>query len=254
MANFGSIRSLVFLLVAPASVVWPAPITIEVPFVWQLNTTGDTFASVFVDNTGPIAHSESDSDTLAGNFAISTMHTPPGAGWIRIDPLPTQITLNVVAAWEGTLANSTLALDPFGLTIDTFVRSTAVVSAPGGFPAFTPATEEIGSATTKDINQQKNLAIATGVGTIPFSGSVDMQTLFGFGSGTLGDFATGAASLEISGALVAPTSVDITYEFVPEPGSVSLMSLGVLSLILGRVRQRINRHPKKIRNASGSVI
>ena len=120
---------------------------------------------------------------------------------------------------------------PFGLTIDTFVKSTAVVSAPPGFPAFTPATEEIGSATTKDINQQKNLASLVGPGAIPFSGSVDIQTLFGFGSGTFGDFATGAATLELSGSLVGPTTVDITYKKdVPEAPTVFLLLGGLLLL------------------------
>lgn len=204
--------------------------TIEVPFTWQLSTTGTTFASAFVDNQGGIANSKSDSDTFAGQFNISILHTPP-TGYTRVDPLPTQTTLNVTAKWLGTLANSTFALDPFGVTIDTYVKSTAFVSAPAGLPPFTPATEEIGSVTTKDINQQKNFAFLAGAGAIPFSGGVDIQTLFGFGSGTLGDFATGAASIEVLGSLVGQKTINITYA-IPEPSQILLMLCGLIVLML----------------------
>lgn len=202
---------------------------VSVPYTWTLTRTGDPLAVAFVDNNGGIGNSESDTDTLAGNFIIQLLHTPPANICEQLDPLPTQVTLNIVATWTGTLANSTIALDPFGLTIDTFARSTATVSAPPGFPAFTPATEEIGSATTKDINQAKNLAFLTGPGTVPFSGSVDVQTLFGFGGQNL-DFVTGSAALEMTGALLAPTSGNIRYRVLaaPESGAGLLMGLALV--------------------------
>lgn len=217
-----------------------------VPYTWTLTRTGDPLASVFVDNTGGIGTSLSDTDTMAGNFIIQLLHTPPANICEQLDPLPTQVTLNVTATWTGVLSNSTIALDPFGVTIDTFCRSTATVSAPPGFPAFTPATEEIGSATSKDINQAKNLAFLTGPGTVPYSGSVDMQTLFGFGSGTLGDFVTGAASLEVNGALLAPTSGTIRYRVLaaPEPGTGILIApLLAVALLGAGVLKRRRRGP-----------
>ncbi|WP_169817625.1 PEP-CTERM sorting domain-containing protein [Chlorobaculum limnaeum] len=177
------------------------------------------------------------SDALSGNIVISYVHEAPSDYCSRLDPLPTSVTLNVTANWMGSLSNSTLALDPWGVSIDTYVKSNAVISAPG-LPAFTPTPEQIGSATSKDINQTKNFAFAVGAGNTPYSGSVDIQTLFGFGSGTLGDFATGTASLSITGNLINSTQ-NIRYLVpVPEPSATLLMGLGIIGIGYAKRRKR----------------
>lgn len=207
---------------------------IQVPYTWTVQRIGDPFASVFVDNRGGIGNAESDTDAFAGSFKITFEHQPPESFISRVDDLPTEVTLKITGHYSGTLANSTLALDPFGLTIDTYVRSSANITVAGGFPAFTDV--EIGGAATADINQLRALALSVGEGNVAFAGSLDLETLFGLGSGTLGDFATGAASLEISGTLINPTGT-IGY-VIPTPGALAL--LGVAGLI-GRRRRRF-RH------------
>jgi uncharacterized protein (TIGR03382 family) len=206
---------------------------IQVPYSWSVERTGDPFASVFVENTGGIGNSISDTDSLAGSFKITLNHTPPESFIERLDDLPTEVTLSISSLWTGTLSNSTLALDPFGLTIDTHIRASANMAVAGGFPAFNDV--EIGGASTADINQLRTLALTVGEGSVAFAGSLDLDTLFGFGSGFLGDFAIGAASLEVSGSLLNSTGT-IGY-VIPAPGSLAL--LGVAGLI-GRRRRLIH--------------
>lgn len=110
--------TLILIICFPCSSM--AVLSMEVPWVWQLSMTGDPFASAYVDNTGPPGNSESDADSLGGNFAITYMHTPPGGDWYAIDPFPTQVTLNAKATWTGIFSNSTLSFDLSGHWFDTY--------------------------------------------------------------------------------------------------------------------------------------
>jgi hypothetical protein len=220
--------SIGFVALAPSAT---AEEVIQVPYSWTVQRIGDPFASVFVDNRGGIGNAESDTDAFAGSFKITFNHVPPESYVQRLDDLPTEVTLKITGHYAGTLANSTLALDPFGLTIDTYIRSSANITVAGGFPAFTDV--EIGGAATAEINQLRALALSVGEGNVAFAGSLDLETLFGFGSGILGDFTTGAASLEINGTLLNSTGT-IGYA-IPAPGALAL--LGMAGLI-GRCRRR----------------
>ncbi len=224
-----ALGSLAYLVAPPAA---SAEEVVQVPYHWSVQRLGDPFANVFVENTGGIGNSMSDTDALAGSFKVTFHHTPPESFIERIDDLPTEVTLRISSLWTGTLSNSTLALDPFGLTIDTHIRASANMTVAGGFPAFNDV--EIGGVSTADINQLRTLALTVGEGSVAFAGSLDLDTLFGFGSGLLGDFAIGAASLEVSGTLLGSTGT-IGY-VIPAPGSLAL--LGIAGLI-GRRRRPV---------------
>lgn len=224
-----SIRSIAMAVaVVSATSVYGAPYQeIEVPWTWKLTTQGDTFASVFTENEGGIGTPTSDSDSLAGAFLITREHTPP-EGYRLVDPLPTQVTFSIKAKWEGQLANQTLPVSLPGFEIDTYAKLSATATAQG-LTAFSPATEEIGGPATRSVSQQRASSFSAGLGAIPFSGDLSAQTLFGFGSGTLGDFVSVVGSLEFTGAFVGPATVSVTYA-IPEPSTYALMLGGMASM------------------------
>lgn len=52
-------------------------IEVEVPFKWELERTGKNSAQVIVINDEGTGSSKLGSDTLAGEFIITAIHTPP---------------------------------------------------------------------------------------------------------------------------------------------------------------------------------
>lgn len=227
------------LFILSSQTAFAVPYTeIEVPWTWKIATQGKSFASVFTENEGGLGTSTSDSDSLAGNFVITRDHTPPAGYWL-VDTLPTQITLAINVKWSGQLANSTIPLAIGGVGLDAYAKSSASATAPG-IGAFSPATEEIHAPATKSISQELNSSFLTGLGVTPFSGSINAQTLFGFGSGTVGDFVSVVGSLEFTGQLVGPKQLSITYA-IPEPSTYALAMGGLAVLGMAAKRRRAKR-------------
>ncbi|MCZ7402437.1 MAG: Ig-like domain-containing protein [Candidatus Methanoperedens sp.] len=196
--------SALVLLVSSAGVAAADTETMYVPFSWSFTTTGTSLGGAYVDNTGPPGTSMSDSKTLSGSFTIKINFVPPGGDWVLApgETIPTSTTFKINAGFSGALSDSTLGFDYHGIPFSTFAEARAGVTALD-IPAFN--TVHIGAASTADINQNRvsSPTSVTDGQVIPFSGYVEVETLFGFGSGTLGDFVTGSGNIEVSGSIDA---------------------------------------------------
>ena len=111
-----------------------------------------------------------------------------------------------------------------GAIIETYTKSDAFIDL---LPAFPQQVQGTGSG---DFSWTNTANKAVGIGFLPYTGTLNVSTKFGFGSGTLGDFITLFSQLHISGSLIQPTTVNIRYTVpVPDPSTIlSLLTLGTL--------------------------
>lgn len=203
--------------------------TVTTPFTWSLTQTtgsGKNNISVFQRNDGPAANVESSNATLAGNFKVTKQHNPPSPICSGPTPaLPTNVTLDLTGKLTGIYANSTLGVDISGFPFETYVRVTPDLSLVPGL------TQESFGTGSGNINQVKTAVKTVGVETIDYTGSLNVQSKFGFGGQNL-DFISSFSQLLISGSLRDP-STQISYE-VPVPEPITIMgSIVTLSFIAG---------------------
>lgn len=223
---------------------------VEIPFMWTLKQTtgiGESDASTFVDNTGPIGNVKSDSNTLGGSFTIDFMHTPPQntstMTFTRLDDLPTQVDLKVTGDFTGDFSNLTAGLDVKGIPFETYIRTSGEVSISGNSLEF---KEEHGPLSSGNINQTKSIIIPVGKGSTSYTGSVNSQTKYGVGVPFL-SFATVSSKLTVGGELLSSkTNIRYEKETVPEPLTIlgSSMALGFGALF----KKEYSRKQKKVKN------
>jgi hypothetical protein len=200
---------------------------VTVPYTWTLSQTtgpGKNNISVFQENNGPIGNTTSGNGVLNGGFNIAKIFNPPINFCQQLDPLPQNVTLNITGILDGIYANTTLGGTLQGAIIETYTKSDASIDL---LPAFPQQVQGTGSG---DFSWTNTANKAVGIGFLPYTGTLNVSTKFGFGSGTLGDFITLFSQLRISGSLIQPTTVNIRYTVpVPEPTStLSLLALGTL--------------------------
>lgn len=204
---------------------------VAVPWKWSLSQTIGTdknYTGFKVDNDGPTGTVVPGSSTLGGSFTVSKQHTPPSWYCARLDPLPSSAIVDLAGVLDGIYANTTLGFDLKGVPFETYVKVDAAIDL---LPVFPPLSYGTGSGS---IDVTKTAVEQWGVGVYPYTGSLNVDTKFGFGLANL-NYIDVFSQLYLNGTLRDPV-VNIRY-LVPVPSAVLLGMIG-LSLAGVKLRKR----------------
>ena len=204
-------------------------VQVVVPFTWTLNQTtgpGKNNVSLFQENNGPIFNTTSGTDVLNGSFTIGKSHNAPAAFCARLDALPQTVQLNLQGILDGTFANTTLGGSIQGALIETYTKTNGTIDL---LPAFAEQIQGTGSGI---FGITRTAIKNVGEGITPYTGTIDVSTKFGFGSGTLGDEIALFSQLRINGNLAGQTNFDIRYT-VPVPWETDSLALIGSTVIFG---------------------
>ena len=210
---------------------------ITVPFNWELQNSGLSYAQSVVNNDGPAGNPLSDPQTLTWLVKVIANHqAPPNA--VRLDPLPEMTILNITGGVSGQLGGTCVAFISDLTKYECYSKVSASLTGPVGFTNFMPEEQVWENVGVSPINKPLNTALNVAAGDYPFTGSVEVSTLFGLGMGFLGDQVFGDATLQVNSGFFpgVQTTFDIRYETeyesVPEPltmfGAAAALGYGAL--------------------------
>jgi hypothetical protein len=207
---------------------------ITVPFNWELQNNGLSYARSVVYNNGSGTPKKADPKTLTSLITVIANHqAPPNAR--RLDPLPQTTSLNVTGGLLGQLGGTCVAYISKLTGFNCYSKANAELTSPLMVKLPEQLWEEVG---VFPVNVPLNETLNVAVGNYPITASVEVSTLFGLGSGFLGDEVSGDVTLFISSRFSPglQTTFDIRYETgyesVPEPltmfGAAAALGYGTL--------------------------
>jgi hypothetical protein len=211
---------------------------ITVPFNWQLQMSGLSYAQSIVVNRGPASTPKSDPETLTALIKVIANHRAP-ANARRLDPLPQRTSLNITGSFSGELGGTCVPLISNMTGVDCYSKASASLTSPVSFTASRVWPNSGVLPFDIPLNQTLNVA----AGDYPITGSVIVDTLFGLGRGS--DVVYGDATLRVNSRFSpgVQTTFNIRYETVPEPltilGSATALGLGAF------FKRKVSRKPKK---------
>lgn len=214
---------------------------INVPFNWELQNSGLSYAQSIVNNKGPANTNKSDPETLTALIKVIANHRAP-ANARRLDPLPTRTNLNLTGSFSGTLSGTCVAYISDLTGFDCYSKANASVTSPVSVKFEEQSWRNVGeNSFSIPLNETLNVA----AGDYPITGSVIVSTLFGLGLGRLGDVVAGDATLRVNSRFSpgVQTRFNIRYETVPEPLTIlaSATALGFGAFF----KKEVSRKPKK---------
>jgi hypothetical protein len=215
---------------------------ITVPFNWELQKSGLSYAQATVYNNGPASTPKSDSATLTSLIKVIANHkAPPNA--VRLDPLPQRTSLNITGSFSGELGGTCFPLIGNFAGVDCYSKASASLTSP---VSFTPSRVWPNSGVLPfdvPLNQTLNVA----AGNYPITGSVIVDTLFGLGRGS--DVVYGDATLQVNSRFSpgVQTTFNIRYETEPVPEPVSIfgtLAFGAGAALIKR-KQKLSKSTEK---------
>jgi len=216
---------------------------ITVPFNWQLQNSGLSYAQATVYNNGPANTNKSDSGTLTALIKVIANHEAP-ANAIRLDPLPTMTSLNITGSFSGTLGGTCVAFISDSTGFDCYSKANASLTSP---VSFTFQEQPWRNTGVLPFNIPLNTTLNVAAGDYPITGSVIVDTLFGLGLGSLGDVVYGDATLQVNSGFSpgVQTTFNIRYETVPEPVSIfGTLAFGAGAALIKR-KQKLSKSTEK---------
>jgi hypothetical protein len=205
---------------------------ITVPFNWELQNNGLSYARSVVYNNGS-GNPPTDSQILTSLITVIANHqAPPNAR--RLDPLPQTTSLNVTGSFIGELGGTCLAIISYFTRFDCYSKATASLTSP---VIFTPPEQVWQNAGVFPFNIPLNDTLNVAAGNYPITGTVNVSTLLGLL--ILGSEVYGDANLFVSSRFSpgVQTTFDIRYETdeyqsIPEPltmfGAAAALGYGAL--------------------------
>jgi hypothetical protein len=219
---------------------------ITVPFNWQLQMSGLSYAQSTVINRGPANTPKSDPETLTALIKVIANHRAP-ANARRLDPLPTRTSLNITGSFSGTLSGTCVARISDVTGFDCYSKANASLTSPVSVTFQEPPWRNVGE---NSFNIPLNETLNVAAGEYPITGSVIVSTLFGLGLGSLGDFVAGDATLRVNSRFSpgVQTTFNIKYETpepVPEPVSIfGTLAFGAGAALMKR-KQKLSKSTEK---------
>jgi len=216
---------------------------ITVPFNWELQNSGLSYAQSVVYNDGPANTPQSDPQILTSLIKVIANHQPPPNA-VRLDDLPTTTTLLISGSFSGELGGTCIAYISDLTGFDCYSKASASLTSP---VSFTPAEQVWRNPGVLPFNIPLNSSLNVAAGDYPITGSVIVSTLFGLGIGSAGDNVFGDATLQVDSGFYpgVTTTFDIRYEIVPEPLSIfGTLAFGAGAVLMKR-KHKLSKSTEK---------
>jgi hypothetical protein len=252
-------------IAAPAAIFFNAPaeagnctVVRAVPWAWTLKQAigggKNKTNPLTVYNDGGIGFVKPGVSQLLGDITIGAIHDP-GNACGRIDPLPNQANIRIDWIISGNYTNNTFKTNPAGLDFETFIK--VIADGLSFVPANPPLTQVDESGLSAGLLLKSRPAIiGLGLGVHPYTGSLNVETKYGFGAANFNGVKDAPdiniiqvdPFLEFTAVLANPVNVPIRYLY-PEPVPAPLPMLGVgIALGYARRLRKMSRQMRAIRN------